>query len=318
MGYEPIVDCDYGPLHSKVNLEPDFFTGFDPEKREEIVAKEAEFYHEITKPYSVDEKIEKFYIVVKAMDGAEIKVKVYKSKESSTGKRPAWVFAHGGGFQTCSVETHDFVPAYVSANSGVMVFSVEYRLAPEYKFPTGLEDCYAVLKYVAAHADDFSVDPSRIAVGGDSSGGTFAAALTLMAKDRKEVKIDKQVLIYPVTDMAGAVEKGSARAYPMVGTEDGDKKGNWLMEIYAERGTDPRNPYISPLLADDFRDLPKMLLINAECDALLDDGLIYAKCLQDAGVKVKYHIYKGMPHAFILRTYEETFAALDQICDFLK
>ena len=140
MRIEPLIKCDYGPLADKVNLEPDFFTGFVPERRAEIVAEEARFYHSITEPYSVDDRLNKWYETFTSFDGAAIRIKIYQPK--AEGKdRPALVFIHGGGFKTCSVETHDFVPSYVAANAGVVAFSVEYRLAPEYKFPIGLKDC---------------------------------------------------------------------------------------------------------------------------------------------------------------------------------
>ena len=313
--YEPIIPCAYGPLDPKVNLEPDFFTGFQPERRKEIVAEEARFYHGITEPYSVNDRLDIYYISLPAPDGYEMPVKVYRPKDAR-GKLPVVMFFHGGGFMTCSVETHDFVPAYLAANAGVMCFNVEYRLAPEHKFPTGLEDCYAACKWVASEAERFQIDPEKMTVCGDSSGGNFAAVLSLMARDRGDLKLWKQVLIYPATELAGAVEKQSAKVYAPVGGEsDGPSP---MLVAYLTDLEQVKDPYVSPLLAEDLTHLPEALFIEAECDALVDDGLMYAKRLQDAGGKVECHIYKGMPHAFILRTYEETFEALDTICAFLK
>lgn len=316
--FVPITTCEYGPLDRKVTLQPDFFTGFVPEKRREIVSKEAQFYHSITEPYSVDHKLEKKYITVKSFDGVDIQVKVYRPLDAK-GPLPAFLFAHGGGYMTCSVETHDFVPSYIAANANVVAFSVEYRLAPEYQYPIGIKDCYEVLRWIVKHAAELGVDKEKLSVGGDSSGGHFAIALTLMARELGDLLIDRQVLIYPVTDLSGTVKKRSAEVYTMVGSsDDNDQTGNPLFDVFAPPGTDPKDPLISPLFADDYKRLPKALFIQAECDALLDDGLMYAKCLQDAGVPVQYHIYKGMPHAFILRTYDETFDALGKICAFLN
>ena len=315
--YTPIVDCEYGPLDPKVNLEPDFFTGFEPAKRQEIITMEAAFYRSLTAPYSVDAKLKKSYIDIMTRDG-KVRVKVYRPKNTE-GALPAFVFIHGGGFVTCSVETHDFVPTYIAANTNIIAFSIEYSLAPEHKFPKGINDCFDVLKWISENADALGVDPTRITVGGDSSGANFTIALTLMEKAYGSSMINKQVLIYPVTDMSNTIRKQSAEVYKLVGSMDEEGVAlNAVFDNYTEPGTDSKDPLISPLLANDLSNLPEALFIEAECDALLDDGLIYAKCLQDAGVKVSFYIYKGMPHAFILRTYEETFDALEKICDFLR
>lgn len=313
--YEPIISCAYGTLDPKVNLEPDFFTGFQPERRKEIVAEEAKFYRGITQPYSVDSEIEKSMCSFPAADGYQVPVKVYRPKEAA-GPLTTVLFFHGGGFMTCSVETHDYVPSYLSAKAGVLCLNVEYRLAPEHKFPVGLEDCYAACQWAAAHAEELGADPKRLVVCGDSSGGNFAAALTLMARERGDVSLWKQVLIYPATELAGVVERQSAKVYAPVG---GESEGpSPMLVAYLNDLAEAKDPLVSPMLAEDFSDLPPALFIEAECDSLVDDGLIYAKLLQDAGVPVACEIYRGMPHAFILRTYEETFAALDRICAFLK
>lgn len=311
--FEPIETAAYGPLNPKVNLSPDFFTGFEPAHRAEILKKEAAFYRTITRPYAVDGEIETAWAIVPSSDGFEIGVKSYRPKGVTT-PLPALIFVHGGGFTTCSVDTHDFVPAYIAARAGIAVFSVEYRLAPEYKFPTGLEDCYTALEWVKQSADKLGVDQNCISVGGDSSGGNFSIALTLMAKQRGGIPLHKQILIYPVTELSNSIKKRSAQVYAPA--EDNDE--NQLLLVYTTPGDDPQNPLISPLFAEDLTGLPPALFIQAECDALLDDGLLYAKRLQDAGVPVEHHIYTGMPHAFILRTYDESFDALNTICRFLS
>lgn len=318
--YEPIQKCSYGPLDPKVDLLPDFFTGFDPARRKEIIAKESGFYHGITAPYSVDSQLDKYYTSFAAKDGNEIPVKIYRPKEKGD-MLPALVFIHGGGFKTCSVETHDFVPSYLAAKAGVMAFSIEYRLAPEYKFPIGLEDCYQAIQWIIDNAAKLCVDASRIIVCGDSSGGTFSAAITLMAKERKDFSIAKQVLIYPATEFTGTIHKRSAEVYTMVGSTGKNKPVSAISPLMFDYLSDPEkeiwDPYVSPMFAQDLSELPEALFIEAECDALVDDGLIYAKLLRDAGVKVRCKVYSGMPHAFILRTYEETFMALDEICSFI-
>lgn len=318
MEFKPLIQCEYGPLAGKVDLEPDFFTGFVPERRAEIVAEEAKFYHSITASYSVDDRLNKWYETFKSFDGAEISIKIYQPRQERKD-RPALVFIHGGGFKTCSVETHDFVPSYVAANADVVAFSVEYRLAPEHKFPVGLKDCYEAVRWVKAQAQRLGVDPAKVSIGGDSSGGSFSASITLMAR-RDGEPIDKQVLIYPATDLSNIVPKKSAEVYTMVGSTDDDDGApkESLLDTYLPDLALVRDELVSPMIAGDLSGLPKALFIQAECDALLDDGLIYAQRLKDAGVEVEAHVYRGMPHAFILRTYEETFEALDTICAFLK
>ena len=314
--YEPFAKSDYGSLNPKVDLQPDFFTGFEASKRKEIIKAEAEFYHSITEAYSVDEKICKYYVDVETRDGVKIPVKVY-SPLNCDGNIPALLFMHGGGFITCSPETHDFVPSYIAANAGVMCFSVDYRLAPEYKFPKGLEDCWDTAKWIFENAQELKVDKGRISVGGDSSGGNYTAVLTHMAKDSGGLDFYKQVLIYPATDFSGLVSKKSTQVYAPVGGGERSDVPDFLLQ-YLPENIKFDDPAVSPLLREEFSGLPPALFIQAECDSLCDDGLYYAKCLSEDGVDVKCRIYKGMPHAFILRTYDETFAALDYICEFLK
>lgn len=316
--YEPIMKSSYGALDPKVSLEPDFFTGFRPEHRKEITDAEARFYRSITEPYTVDDKLEKSYITVPARDGFHIPIKVYRRKEVKT-EAPALMFIHGGGFITCTPETHDYVPSYITAKTGTVCFSIDYRLAPEYKFPVGIEDCADVLEWIFLNAEKLGIDKKRISVGGDSSGGTYTAVLTQLMKNSNKVRIWKQVLIYPATDFSGDIPKKSAEVYTMVGSGGDEKKHEpTFLQRYLNKNEDLRNPMISPLLAKDLSELPEALFIQAECDALCDDGLLYAKRLQDAGVKVACQLYTGMPHAFILRTYDESFSALDKICNFLS
>ena len=318
--YEPIETLAYGPLNKKVDLLPDFLTEIVPERRAQIVAEEAKFYKGITAPYSVAGRLDTVWTSFSAGDGCEVPVKTYRPKDAK-GTLPALVVFHGGGFKTCSVETHDFVPAYLAANAGVMAFSVDYRLAPEDKFPTGLEDCYQAIVWLVRHADALGIDSHRVTVCGDSSGGNFAAAITLLARKRRDVAIFRQVLIYPALEFTGTIKKRSAEVYAVVGAKE-HANASKIMPLMWDYLEDPErevyNPLVSPILAESFANLPEALFIEAECDALADDGLIYAKLLADAGVPVTCRVYKGMPHAFILRTYEETFEALDEIGKFLK
>lgn len=312
--FEPIVQCQYQPLAAHVDLEPDFFSGFDPKKRKEIVGKEENFYHKLTEPYSLKKQLDERQLTFKSFDSADITVKFYAPKDS-TETLPAVIFIHGGGFITCSPETHNFVPEYISAKANVRCFNIDYRLAPESPFPTGLEDCYAVILEILKDARKFNIDKEKIILCGDSSGGNFVAALTLMARDRKEFSIYKQILIYPVTDLSNTVPSKSAEVYA---DKSSESKAPPYKDWYLPDAEKAKNKYASPVLAEDFSQLPPALFIQAGCDQLLDEGLIYANCLKQNGVEVEVHVYEGMPHAFILRTYEETFEALDKIVEFIK
>lgn len=312
--FEPILQSQYRPLAPYVDLEPDFFSNFDPKKRKEIVNREENFYHELTKPYSLEDKVDQEMLKFKSFDTTDINVKFYCPKDCPDVS-PAVIFIHGGGFITCSPETHNYVPEYLAAKARVRCFNIDYRLAPEYPFPTGLEDCYAVILEILKDSKKFNIDENRIVLCGDSSGGNFVAALTLMARDRKEFSVFKQVLIYPVTDLSNTIPSKSAKFFA---PDSSDNRMPPYKEWYLPDPKEARNIYVSPVLAKNFKDLPPALFIQAGCDLLLDDGLIYANCLKNDGVVVDVKVYEGMPHAFILRTYDETFEALDKIVEFVK
>jgi acetyl esterase len=314
--YETILPCKYGPLDPKVDLSPDFFSGFKPENRKAILQEEEAFYHSLMADHSVNAMIVSRYEQFTASDGSEISVKIYEPKDRPE-KLPVHVFYHGGGFMTCSIETHDYVPSYIAAKAEVRVVSVGYRLAPEFPFPQGLQDSYEAIEWIIKNKNILKIDPQKLSVGGDSSGGNFAAVLSLMDREKKNNYISKQVLIYPVTDLSGTIPKKAQQAYPPVGGDD-KAQGVDFIDIYLRRKEDLLNPHVSPLLSEELKGLPPALFIEAGCDSLVDDGLMYAKKLQDYGVPVRCCLYPGMPHAFILRRYEETFAALDEICAFLS
>ena len=208
---------------------------------------------------------------------------------------PALVYFHGGGFVICNLDTHDRLCRNLANASGAVVVSVDYRLAPEHKFPAAAEDAYAATCYVAEHAAEFGVDPNRIAVGGDSAGGNLATVVALMARDRGGPSLKFQLLIYPVVDVDD--DSPSMREYGhdhFLTRESMD----WFIESYIGREEDRRSPYASPWYASDLRGLPAAMVITAECDPLCDQGEAYARKLQSAGVPVVLKRYEGMIHPF--------------------
>jgi acetyl esterase len=209
---------------------------------------------------------------------------------------PALVFFHGGGFVICNLDSHDRQCRILANASGCVVIAVDYRLAPEHKFPAAADDAYAATRYVAEHAAEFGIDPGRIAVGGDSAGGNLAAVVALMARDREGPRLKFQLLIYPLTDFED--DSPSMRAYArdhFLAREQLD----WFMGHYLASPADARTPYASPAYAEDLRGLPPAMVITAECDPLRDQGEAYARRLQEAGVPVVLKRYEGMIHPFL-------------------
>ena len=227
--------------------------------------------------------------------GGQIPLRIYTPGGDSPF--PILVFFHGGGFVLCDLDTHDNLCRSLANRACCVVVSVDYRLAPEHKFPAAVEDAYAATQWVANNAHRINGDPARIAVGGDSAGGNLATVVAVMARDRNGPGLIYQLLIYPPTDVSSA-NTDSHRNY-----EDGyflaKGDGEWFCDQYLNCEEDRLNPLVSPLLTPDLSSLPPALVITAEFDALRDGGESYAKRLKKAGVSVKCTRYKGMIHGFM-------------------
>ncbi|MEE4608982.1 MAG: alpha/beta hydrolase [Desulfobacteraceae bacterium] len=210
---------------------------------------------------------------------------------------PVVIFYHGGGWVQGSLDTHDGVCRAIARKSGSLVVSADYRLAPEHPFPAAVDDAYGVLVWVHANGSLLQADASRIAVAGDSAGGNLAAAVCLMARDRKGPAIALQVLIYPALDAANL----DTPSYGMFGQGYGLDRVNVdrYIAIYLPEPKDRTSPRASPLLADDLADLPPALVITAGFDVLRDEGEAYARKLQAAGTAARVIRYPGMIHGFV-------------------
>jgi acetyl esterase len=222
-----------------------------------------------------------------------IPVRLYRPR--SNGKLPLLVYFHGGGWVVGSVAISDpFCRALANA-SGCAVVSVEYRLAPEDRYPAAADDAYAATRWAAEHAGDLGIDASRIGVGGSSAGGNLAAVVTLMAREQRTPSIAFQLLHVPVTDHDFGTPSYRANATGYGLTLAGMR---WFWDHYAP---DPKlrdEPYASPLRAKDLSGLPPAHVITAECDPLCDEGKAYAARLVEAGVPTTYVEYPGMVHGF--------------------
>jgi acetyl esterase len=207
------------------------------------------------------------------------------------------VYFHGGGWVICDLDTHHVVCSAIAHRAGAVVVSVDYRLAPEHKFPAAVVDAYAATQWVFANAGRLSIDPARISVGGDSAGGNLAAVMCLKTRDENGPPIALQVLIYPVTDlssMATASYLEFAEGYQLT-----KSLMEWFRDLYLGDPSAARDPYASPLLAADLHGLPPALILTAECDPLRDEGEAYGKRLADAGAAVTCTRYAGMIHPFV-------------------
>lgn len=225
--------------------------------------------------------------------GGEIPIRIYAP--AATGPLAVLVYFHGGGWVVGDLDTHDVICRSLANQAECMVISVDYRLAPEHKFPAPLEDCFAATTWAAGNVDQIGGDPMCLAVGGDSAGGNLAAAVALMARDRGGPELCYQLLIYPVTDadFETASYRENATGYGL-GRED----MIWYWKHYLASDADAANPYASPLRATDLRDLPPALVITAGYDVLRDEGEAYARHLREAGVEVEVKAYPALIHGF--------------------
>ncbi|GGM36417.1 hypothetical protein GCM10007977_042280 [Dactylosporangium sucinum] len=210
------------------------------------------------------------------------------------GPLPMLCYFHGGGFVFEDLDSYDPFCRVLANASGCLVASVGYRLAPEHPYPAGLIDCYTATAWLAANPGGVGARPGPVAIGGDSAGGNLAAAVALMARDRRGPDIAHQVLIYPFLDPACA-EPSHARL-PWPATED----MLWCWDQYLPAAAARDDPYAAPLSAGDHRGLPPAFVLTAEFDPLRDEGAAYAERLRVAGVPTRYECWPGQLHGFLM------------------
>mgnify|MGYP004515712947 FL=1 len=236
----------------------------------------------------------------------EVPVRLYfPSEEAMSGepvegeKYPVLLFFHGGGWVTESVENYDRVCSRMAQSTGHIVMSVEYRLAPEYRFPVPLEDCYAAAKALYTGHLVLPADPDRITIIGDSAGGNLAAAVCLKARDTGEFIPKKQILIYPALNNCyteespykSVQENGEGYLLTAVKMED-------YLKLYESSPEDRQNPYFAPILAKDLSHMPETLILTAEFDPLRDEGEEYGKRLKEANNYVEIHRIPDALHGY--------------------
>jgi acetyl esterase len=225
--------------------------------------------------------------------GGSVAVRVYRPQ--TTAGLPVLVFAHGGGFVFCDLDSHDGLCRNLANLIPAVVVSVDYRRAPEHAWPTAAEDMYAVTKWAADHAADFGGDPARVVVGGDSAGGNLAAVTAVMARDRGGPDLAAQLLLYPVIAADFDTE-----SYKLFGSGYYNPRPalQWYWDQYVPRAADREHPYASPLHAQ-LDGLPPAVVVLAGHDPLRDEGIAYADALQAAGVRTVRCRFEGGIHGFL-------------------
>lgn len=232
--------------------------------------------------------------------GGEAGLRIYTPRPPDDGRLfPIVVHIHGAGFVAGDLDTHDSIARFHCRHADVVVVAVDYRLAPEHRFPTAVEDSYAAVQWAAAHADELCADPARIAVLGDSAGGNLAAVVCQLAKTRRGPAIAFQALMYPVVDFRLTPYPSSAQFGGgdfFLSNRDMEFFRSLYLADVARQATDPR---VSPLLADTLAGLPPALVVTAGCDPLRDEAQAYADRLAAAGVPVEHRCFEHTIHAFM-------------------
>jgi acetyl esterase len=237
--------------------------------------------------------------ITDATVAGSIPVRIYRPQAS--GSLPTIVYLHGGGFVIGDLDTHEGVCRLLCNDVGAVVISVDYRLAPEHRFPAAVEDAYAAVRWVAEHVADYGGDRGRLAVGGDSAGGNLAAVSAQLAH-ADGLSLAAQLLIYPNVDLLGdyASREENADGYFLTLADM-----RWFAEHYIGMSEDDprvaelaRDPRLSPLQADSLEGLAPAVVVTAEFDPLRDEGNAYAQALEKAGVRVEHREFAGLIHGF--------------------
>lgn len=243
-------------------------------------------------------RIEDFFIP--ARDGHALPARLYAPEPTDSGgvwarNLPALVYFHGGGFVVGSIATHDTLCRRLAQLAGCAVVSVDYRLAPEHPFPTAVHDAWDALQWLGEHGGTRCLDTDRLAVGGDSAGGTLAAVCAVLAKDAG-LRLVLQLLLYP--GCSGDHETPSRREFG-AGFVLETAQIAWFFHLYARNVTDRADWRFAPLNAPDVEGVAPAWMGLAECDPLVDEGVLYADKMRAQGVAVDLEIYRGVTHEFI-------------------
>jgi acetyl esterase/lipase len=226
----------------------------------------------------------------------DVRVRLYRPDDQSS-RLPALYWIHGGGYVMGDIDQDDRLIKQLVKRIGCVAVSVDYRLAPEHPFPAPVEDCYAGLKWLFAHADEFEVEPSRIAIGGASGGGGLAAGLALLVRDRGEMQVAFQLLIYPMIDDRNVTPASYAITDPRMWNRESNRLG-WRAYLGRDGGGADVSPYAAAARATDLKNLPPAYIPVGALDLFVDENIEYAQRLIQAGVPTELHVYPGAFHGF--------------------
>ncbi|WP_440960030.1 alpha/beta hydrolase [Paenibacillus nitricinens] len=274
------------------NSKPPFLPDLGPEKGRETV--DSVQSSDIYKP-----EVDIEDLMVPGGPNGDVSVRIVRPPSSSSAPQPVILYIHGAGWVFGNAHTHDRLIRELAVGAEAAIVFPNYSLSPEAKYPTAIEEIYAVLKWIAEQGSDHALDASKLSIGGDSVGGNMAAAITLMAKERSGPKIEKQLLFYPVTDASFDTESYHEFAEGYFLQRDGMK---WFWDQYTTDPEERKQITASPLRAsvDQLRDLPEALVITGEADVLRDEGEAYAAKLREAGVTVTAVRFQGIIHDFVM------------------
>ena len=251
---------------------------------------------------------------VEDTDADGVPIRIYRPVETEEPSM-ALVYFHGGGWVVGSIDTHDGITRAIARRAGIVVVSVDYRLAPEHPFPAALEDAWTATQWVSSHADELKLDVDRIGVGGDSSGGNLAAVVARRGRDHA-VPVALQLLLYPVISYAFDTPSYSYFSEGYGLTRDGMR---WYWDQYLG-GSDGKNPDVSPSETADLRRLPRAIVVTAEADVLRDEAESYAQRMFLSTVETEGYRYDGMVHGFLRMAgkVERSNAAFDELAESIK
>src|SRR5215471_678760 len=251
-------------------------------------------------------------------DGGAVPVRFYRAANAASERAlPALVYFHGGGWVIGDLDTHDALCRHLANAAGCIVVSVDYRLAPEHKFPAAVEDCFFATSWVAEQAEALGIDRDRVAVGGDSAGGNLAAVVSLLARDRGAPRLCFQALLYPAVDcsMTHPSHERFAEGYLLT-----RPAMRWFYGHYLRGSADVENWRASPLRAADLSGVAPAFILTAGNDVLSDEGEAYARRLQQHGVPVQLRHFADQIHGFLTmgKVVHAAGPALDEVAAALR
>ncbi|PCJ50586.1 MAG: hypothetical protein COA74_02060 [Gammaproteobacteria bacterium] len=233
-------------------------------------------------------------------DGGDYRVRIYSPTDDEQTDTPALLLFHGGGFMLGDMDTHDSTARYLCLNTGHKIISVDYRLAPEYVFPAGLEDCYHALQWVGDKASELGINSNKISIFGDSAGANLCAGVAQLSKQRGGVAIASIVMLYPCCDLALDADYPSRALYGNGDYFLGSKDVEWIRDNYCQNEDSINNPLLSPLRMSEFDDWPQTLILTAGMDMLRDEAKAFYQLLHQNSVKADYLTYDGTIHGFMI------------------